>query len=112
MTRDPYLRCLKAKLLTYVDIFVDDFLGLLQGPQHLRRHVCCTLFHTLDKVFRPLDRQDTKQRKELLPLKKLKAGDRSWSKCQTMLGCIVDSINMTITLPLHPRSQRRVGVNK
>ena len=66
LTRDPYLRRPKAKLLAYVDVFVDKFLGLAQGPQHRRRHVCRTLFHALDKVFRPLDRQDTKQRKEIL----------------------------------------------
>ena len=75
-------------------------------------------------VFRPLDRQDTKQRKEVLLLKKLEAWDFSWSTCQTMLGWIVDSINMTITLPPHgvarlkeivssiPHSQCRVGVDK
>ena len=51
-----------------MDVFVDDFLGLAQGPRH--RHVRRTLFQELDKVFRPLDRQDTKQRKELLSQKK------------------------------------------
>ena len=57
-------------------------------------------------------------------LKKLDAGYCSWSTCQTMLGWIVDSINMTIALPpnhvarlkeiVHsiPRTQQRVGVGK
>ena len=63
LTRDSYLRRPKAKLLAYVDIFVDDFLGLAQGPWHHRRHFCRTLFHALNKVFRPLDRQNSKQRK-------------------------------------------------
>ena len=89
LTRDLYLRRPKAKLLAYVDVFVDDFLGLAQGPRHRRRHVRRTLFHALDKVFRPLDRQDTKQRKEVLSKKKLEAGDCSWSTCQTMLGWVV-----------------------
>ena len=66
LTRNPYLRRPKAKLLAYVDVFVDDFLGLAQVPWHRRRHVRRTLFHALDKVFLPLDRQDTKQRKEFL----------------------------------------------
>ena len=101
MNRDPYLRRLKAKLLAYVDVFVNEFLGLLQGPRHRRRHVRRTLFHTLDKMFRPLDIQDTKQRKEVLSQKKLDAGDCSWSTCQTLLGWIVDSINMKITIPPH-----------
>ena len=77
LTRDTYLWRPKAKLLAYVDIFIDDFLGLAQGPRHRRRHVCPTLFHALEKVFRPLNRQDTKQRKEVLSLKKLEAGDCS-----------------------------------
>ena len=101
LTRDPYLWRSNAKLLAYVDVFVDDFLGLAQRPRHRHRHVRHTLFHALDKVFRPLDQQDAKQRKEFLSLKKLNAGDCSWSTCQTMLGWIVDSINMTISLPPH-----------
>ena len=103
---------------------MDDFLGLAEGLRHRRRHVRRTLFHALDKVFRPLDRQDASQSKEVLSLKKLDAGDCSWSTCQTMLGWIVDSVNMTIALPPHrvarlkeiihaiPRTQRRVGVDK
>ena len=79
LTRDPYLRRPNTKLLVYVDVFVDDFLGLVQEPRHRRCHVHRTLFHALDKVFRPLDRQEAKQRKEVLSLKKLDAGDCSWS---------------------------------
>ena len=78
LTREPYLQRPNAKLLSYVDVFGDDFLGLAQGPRHRHRHVRRTLFHALDKVFRPLDRQDATQRKEVLSLKKLDAGDCSW----------------------------------
>ena len=103
---------------------MDDFFRLAKGPRHRRRHVRHTLFHALDKVFRPLDRQDAKQRKEVFSLKKLDAEDCSWSTCQTILGWIVDSINMTIALPPHrvtqlkyivhaiPHTQQRVGVDK
>ena len=101
LTRNPYLRLPKAKLLAYVDVFVDDFLGLAQRPMHRRHHVRRTLFHALDKVFRPLNRKDTKQHKEVLSIKKIEAGDYSWSTCQTMPGWIVDSVNMTISLPPH-----------
>ena len=58
LKRDPYLQRPNTKLLAYVDVFVDDFLGLAQGPRHRRRHVRRTLFHALDKVFWPLDQQD------------------------------------------------------
>ena len=79
LTRNPYLQHPKANILAYVDVFVDDFLGLAQGPRHHCRHVRRTIFHALDKVFQPLDGQDTKQRKEVLSIKKLEAGDCSWS---------------------------------
>ena len=69
-----------------MDVFVDEFLGLAQGPRHRHCHVCCTFLHALDKLFRPLDRQDTKQRKEFLSLKKMDAGYCSRSTCQTILG--------------------------
>ena len=57
-------------------------------------------------------------------MKKLDDGDCSWLTCKTMLGWIVESINMTIALPpdrvarlkdiIHaiPRTQQRVGVDK
>ena len=101
LTRYPYLRRTNGKLLAYVDVFVDDFLGLTQGPRHFLRHFRRTLFHALDKVLRPLEIQDAKQRKEVLSLKNLHTGYYSWSTCQTLLGWILDSINMTITFPLH-----------
>ena len=75
LPRDPYLGRKKSQLLQYVDVFVDDFLGLAQGPRHSRRHVRRTLFHALDKVFRPLDSKDIEEWKEVLSLKKLDAGD-------------------------------------
>ena len=72
--------------MVYVDVFVDDFLGLAQGPRHQRHYFRRTLFHALDKVFRPLDSQDAKQRKEVLSLKKLNTGKCSWYTCQILLG--------------------------
>ena len=58
LTRDPYLRRANANLAAYVDIFINDFLGISQGPAHRRRQVRKTLFHSLDKVFRPCDSGD------------------------------------------------------
>ena len=57
-------------------------------------------------------------------IKKLEAWDYSWSTCQTILGWIVESVNMKITLlPRQverlkdivssiPRTQHRVGIDK
>ena len=63
LPRDPYLGRKNSQLLHYVDVFVDDFLGLAQGLWNCRRHVRHTLFHALDKVFRPLDSKDIEERK-------------------------------------------------
>ena len=122
--RNPYLGRRNAQLLQYVDVFVDDFLGLVQGPRHCRRHVRRSLFHALDEVLRPLDKDDGDARKEVLSLKKLDAGDCTWSMCKTLLGWVVDTANMTLSLPPHrverlksildeiPPTQQRISVDK
>ena len=58
LSQDPLLLCTKAQLLEYLDTFVDDFLGLAQGPTHWRRHLRRTLLHALDKVFRTFEKLD------------------------------------------------------
>ena len=63
LTRNPYLRQAKANLATYVDVFVKTFLGLAQCPVQWRHQVRLTLFHFLDKVFRPRDFGNLDKRK-------------------------------------------------
>ena len=104
---DPLLLCANAQLLVYVDIFFDDFLGLAQGPTHQRRQVCRILFHTLDKVFRPLEKLDPPQRKESLLLKKMDTCDCSWSTYQVLLFWVVDTFNMKMCLPTHQATRIR-----
>ena len=81
-------------------------------------------FSCLQQIFRPLDSKDIGERKEVLSLKKLDAGDCSWSTCKLLLGWVVDTINMTISLPPHranrfrdilaeiPATQKRISVDK
>ena len=85
----------------YVDVFVDNFLGLDQGLTHWRRHVCRTLFHALEKVFIPLDKLDSPQRKEVFSLKKHNEGDCYWSNCQVLLVWVVDTVSMALCLPTY-----------
>ena len=66
LSQDTLLLRTNAQLLAYVEIFVDDFIGLAQGPTQRCYHVRRTFFHILDKVFRPLENTDPTQRKELL----------------------------------------------
>jgi hypothetical protein len=119
--RDPSLPTTNPPL-QYVDIFVDDFISLGQRP--FLRRVRRTLLHAIDEVIRPLDRHDSKHRREPVSLKKLRAGDCSWSTVKLVLGWIIDTVNLTIQLPPHrverlweilnsiPRDQKRTSVKK
>ena len=74
LSQNTYLGCTNVKPTAYTDVFVNDFLGLPRGPAHRRPHIRRTLFHTLDKVLRPLDPTYMANLKEVLYLKKY--GDR------------------------------------
>jgi hypothetical protein len=101
--RDP---CLPTRFqpVSYVDVFVDDFVGLAQQSGNSRR-VRRTLLHAIDDVLRPIDGKDGPQRREPVSLKKLKQGDCSWGTIKNVLGWIVDTVAMTVHLPLH-RAER------
>ena len=120
--RDPSLPS-KSRPLSYVDVFVDDFLGLAQEYSNSRR-VRRILMHAIDDVFRPLDSEDGPFRRQPISLKKLEKGDCSWSTIKVILGWIIDTVNMTIQLPPHrverlaeilssiPVTQKRTSVRK
>ena len=42
-----------ALLVAYIDVFVDNFLGIAQGPVHQRHHMWRNFLYTLEKAFRP-----------------------------------------------------------
>ena len=50
--------------LEYVDIYMDDFILLTQGPIKQQQQVCQILLEYLDSVIRPLDHTDQKEQKE------------------------------------------------
>ena len=122
IARDPCLpKGQRRKLLQYVDMFVDDFLGLAQGrwgKQRVRR----ILMKAINDVFRLLDFYNELHRRDPISIKKLEKGDCSWSTLKVMLGWIIDPVNMTIALPPHhesrlgeilseiPRAQKRISV--
>ena len=51
LSREPYLKLTNAKPTASVDVLVNDFLGLAQGPAHRCHHAQRTLFRALEKVF-------------------------------------------------------------
>jgi len=121
VARDPSLPT-EGPPLQYNDIFVDDFISLAQRP--FLRRVRRALLHSIDQVFRPLDASDGPRRREPVSLKKLRQGDCSWDTCKTVLGWMLDTVNLTLQLPPHrlerlceilnsiPRNQKRTTVKK
>jgi len=81
-------------------------------------------FNAIDQVIRPLDSADNPARREPVSLKKLRQGDCSWATIKSVLGWVIDTVNMTIHLPPHridrlwelldsiPRHQKRTSVKK
>ena len=120
--RDPSLPT-SSRPLSYVDVFVDDFVGLAQTTAYSRR-VRRVLLHAIDDVFRPLEPGDSSFRQEPVSVKKLRKGDCSWSTIKLVLGWVIDTTAMTIQLPQHrvdrlvevlssiPPHQKRTSVKK
>ena len=86
--------------LAYIDVFVDDFLGLAQGDRRRRARVRRALLQSFDLVFRPLEAGEG-ARSEPVSVKKLLKGDAAWATSKVLLGWLVDSIRGTIELPSH-----------
>lgn len=90
--------------LAYVDLYMDDFLGLAQGHPGLRERVRSTLFHSIDQIFRPLTAADTDGvRREPISVSKLNKGDAQWATRKCLLGWVIDTVRETIELPEHRR---------
>ena len=119
-TRDPSLPNNKVPS-SYVDVYVDDFIAL---AQHDKPRIRKILLHAVDSIFRPTDFKDGIYRREPVSIKKLKQGDLSWNTTKLVLGWIIDTVAMTITLPAHrqerlgeilhsiPRTQKRISIKK
>ena len=87
--------------IRYANVYVDDFLALIQGNKHQRLQTMRTILHVLDLVLRPLDPSDGNFRQEPASVKKLKKGDANWSTKKVVLGWAVDTVAKTIELPPH-----------
>jgi hypothetical protein len=103
---DP-LKYPRARILSAIDIFVDDFIGVAQGSRRRLNRIRRILMQAIDDVFRPLDPDDPAHRREPISVSKLRKGDASWSHLKKVLGWIIDSAAMTLTLPA--RRLNRLG---
>jgi hypothetical protein len=106
-TADPAILPPRGRpILNAFDVFVDDFLGVCQGPIPRRREVRRVLLNAIDDVLRPLEPDDNPYRKEPISVKKLRQGDASWSTLKEILGWLIDTDAMTISLT--PRRSARL----
>ena len=65
--------------LAYIDIFVDDFLGITHGNKARREEVKRALMHSLNDVLRPLSPTDLLTRQDPASMKNMKQGNITWA---------------------------------
>ena len=87
--------------LTYIDIFVDDLLGITKGNKARREEVKRALLHSLNNVLRPLSPTDLPTRQDPASQKNMKQGDSTWATQKNLWGWVIDSVRGTIHLPQH-----------
>ena len=116
-SRDPL-----SDLLRYIDVYIDDLVGLAQGEADELEIMPRAVLHSTDDVFRPLHPDDHPAREEPVSLKKLRQGDGRLATRKLILGWILDTLRYTLELPEHkysrlqeilneyPRSRQRVSV--
>jgi len=86
--------------LTVADVYIDDFIGLAQGPTSKR--TLRAILHAIDSVFRTTSHPaDSPNRKQIISESKLATGDGAWSTQKTLLGWFIDSAAGTLSLPEH-----------
>jgi hypothetical protein len=84
------------------DVYVDDFLSLMQGNYMQRHQVKRSLIDAIDDVFWTPDPDDDVHHQEPVSVKKLWKGDGTWFTNKLIIGWILDSIANTITPPPYP----------
>ena len=102
---DPHLNPARRRRLEYIDVYMDDFLGLAQGSKAARTNVRRVLMSVIDDVFRPNEHTDADTRKEPISVKKLRQGDASWSTQKEVLGWLIDTESMTLRLTRRRRDR-------
>ena len=75
-----------ARPLSYIDLFVDDFLVLAAGPTRTRNHVRRALLSLLDAILHPLSPNDRDSHSEPTSVKKLLKGDGAWATQRILWG--------------------------
>jgi hypothetical protein len=83
------------------EVYVDNFIGMVQGSWTHCRHVKRVLLQILDKVFCPLGHLVNEHCQDPASIKKMKKGGAYWATRKGVLGWIIDTVCLTIELPAH-----------
>jgi hypothetical protein len=89
--------------LAYVDVYMDDFLGLAQ--RHTTDLVLRALLSSVSHIFRHDHENDPPVRKSVISQSKLLKGDLTWASQKTILGWLIDTAKGTLSLPPHKRDR-------
>jgi len=90
-----------TNLLKLLEVYVDDFIGMIQGPAKpdLIRFTRAVL-HGIHKIFPPpTDNTMMDDNDEPIALKKLQQGDGLWATSKEILGWMFDGLTRCIALP-------------
>ena len=74
----------RADAITCANVYLDDFISILQGGPQEQTQMTRHIFTMVDKVFRPNTPEDT-HRKEPIYVKKLCQGGAAWSTKKIIL---------------------------
>jgi hypothetical protein len=84
--------------MTYVDVYMDDFIGLAQPDTTTK--TLRSLLWNIHKIFRHNPHPDDKPtRKSVLSSAKLEKGDGHWSTQKNILGWLIDTTRGSLHLP-------------
>ena len=81
-----------------VDVYLDDFISVVQGGPRESCQILQHLFQQTERVFHLNEEGDT-NKKYPISLKKLGKGDEAWSTRKTVLGWDLDTIDHLLCLP-------------
>ena len=90
--------------LAHIEVYLDDFIGVIQGGPTEQNQMIHKLFYSIDKLFLPINTQG-QAIEEPISLNKLTKVDAKWNTTKTVLGWAVDTAKLVLTLPQTRRSK-------
>ena len=94
----------RGPIAQHIDIFIDDFIRIVQDSWCCCQNDWCCIMHAVDDVFSQPDSMTVKH-KEAVSEKKLLKGEGGWSQWKEILGWILDTSRGTLELTDRQKSR-------